>query len=80
MVSLSLKNSYFIICSTWRLTEKPKEGFYTDLLRYKHACHPNISATKFGEILLDIDPWLKGSISSPLSTGSEKTITLLSSF
>ena len=60
--------------SNWCLQEKPKQGFYTDLLKYKHAYHPNVCAVKFGEILLAIDPWLKNSVSSPLAAYSKAAV------
>ena len=51
--------------SSWCLMEKPQEGFLIEFLQYQKEYHPELSITEVGSILLNIDPWMGESVSSP---------------
>ena len=55
---------------SWQLEQKPKIGFYANLLDYQRSSFPELSQRQVGRAIFHIDQWMRESVNEKFSKTS----------
>ena len=61
----------------WQLQEKPRIGFYTNLLEYQKKHFAKLSQRQIGRVIFLIDPWMRESVNAKFPLNAYRKILRL---
>ena len=62
---------------SWQLRQKPKFGFYANLLAYQKESFPELSQRQVGKAIFCVDPWMRESVNDRFPVNAYRKIVRL---